>query len=154
MSLKLIYCRLLILQLVTCVCFTVYCICYIVHCPSICKVCDPASDWWLVIEFHVVYWSLAGSLAVLFRCTFCQLSWVTVQATGRLLLISIQMYWSLAWSPEQSQGFAGKVRYSFIKRPEQRLVACSIFNGSQGGRLSHCRRIIMYMYFSLWILVS
>ena len=73
--------------------YTILCIVFSIH-----EVCDPASDW-----------LLAGSLAVLFCCTFCQLSRVTVQATGRLLLISIQMYWSLAWSPEQSQGFAGEV---------------------------------------------
>ena len=50
MSLNLIYCRLLILQLVACVCFSVNCMCYIVHCPFIRKVCDPASDWSLVVN--------------------------------------------------------------------------------------------------------
>ena len=83
---------------------------------------------------------------------FRQLSRVTVQATGHLLLISIQMYWSLAWSPEQSQGSAGKVILgesdtTSSSDPSKCLVACSIFNGSQGGRLSRCHRIIMYMYF-------
>ena len=58
-----------------------------------------------------------------------------------------------------SQGFAGKVILgesdtASSSDPSKRLVACSIFNGRQGGRLSRCRRTIMYMYFSLWILIS
>ena len=58
-----------------------------------------------------------------------------------------------------SQGFAGKAILGESDTASssdlsKRLVACSIFNGSQGGRLSRCRRIIMYMYFSLWILAS
>ena len=53
-----------------------------------------------------------------------QLSWATVQATGHLLLVPMQMYWSLAWLLVQSQGFPGKVlswksQYSFIKQPGQ-----------------------------------
>ena len=58
-----------------------------------------------------------------------------------------------------SQGFAGKVILGESGTASSSdlskcLVTCSIFNGRQGGRLSHCHRIIMYMYFSLWILVS
>ena len=61
--------------------------------------------------------------------------------------------------PLSHQGFAGKVilresSTASSSDPSKRLVACSIFNGRQGGRLSCCRHIIMYMYFSLWILVS
>ena len=95
------------LQLVTCVCFIVY---RIVHCLSTCKACDPVSDWSLVIEFHVVL-LVACRVAcrtVLLHILF-QLSRVTVQVTGHLLLVPIQMYWSLAWSLKQSQGSAGKV---------------------------------------------
>ena len=110
MSLKLIYCRLLILQLVACVCFTVDCMCYIVHClfyPQSVQSCKR------LVACHRIPCSFTGHLQG--RLPYCfvahsvSFSWVTVQVTGRLLLISIQMYWSLAWSLEQSQGFAGEV---------------------------------------------
>ena len=130
------------------------------------RVCDPASDWSLVVNpcifslvacmvacvcfyciYRIVYrlfypqrvrsckrlvachrvpcsftGCLQGRLPYCFVAQ-CQLMRVTVQVTGRLLLISIQMYWSLAWSPKQSgvcwKSHPGRVRYSFIKRPEQ-----------------------------------
>ena len=44
----------LVACMVACVCFIVYCICYIIHCLPFHKVCDPVSNWSLVIEFHVV----------------------------------------------------------------------------------------------------
>ena len=67
-------------------------------------------------------------------------------------LVPIQLYWSLAWSLVSNQGFLGKsypgeVTTTSSSDLSKRLVACSIFNGNQGGRLSRCRRIIMYMYF-------
>ena len=107
MSLELNFGRLWSLQLVGCVCFIVY---RIVHCLSTRKACDPASDWLLVIEFHVVLLVTCrvACRTVLLHVLF-QLSRVTVQATGHLLLVPIQMYWSLACSLEQSQGSAGKV---------------------------------------------
>ena len=52
------------------------------------------------------------------------------------------------------KSYPGRVNTASSSNPSKCLVACSIFNGRQGGRLSRCRRIIMYMYFSLWILVS
>ena len=52
------------------------------------------------------------------------------------------------------KSYPGRVNTASSSDPSKRLVACSIFNRRQGGRLSRCHRIIMYMYFSLWILVS
>ena len=127
----------------------------IVHCLSIHKVCDPASNWSLVIEFHVVL-LVACRVAC---CTFCQLSWVTVQATGRLLLISIHMYWLLAWSLEQSQGSAGKV-LSWESQIQLHQVTWAsawllaiVFNGNQGGHLSRCCRRKCTCIF-LWFFLS
>ena len=84
---------------------------------------------------------------------------VAMQATGRLRLVPMQLYWSLAWLLVSNQGFLGKsypgeVATTSSSDLSKRLVTCSIFNGNQGGRLSRCRRIIMYMYFLLWIFVS
>ena len=84
---------------------------------------------------------------------------VAMQATGHLQLVPMQLYWSLAWSLVSNQGFLGKshpgeVTTTSSSNLSKCLVTCSIFNRNQGGRLSHCRRIIMYMYFLLWIFVS
>ena len=91
-------------------------------------------------------------------CTLCggwefflfHVSQVAMQATGRLRLVPMQLYWSLAWSLVLNQGFLGKsypgeVITTSSSDLSKRLVACSIFNGNQGGRLSRCHRIIMYM---------
>ena len=83
-------------------------------------------------------------------------SQVAMQATGHLRLVPMQMYWSLAWSLVSNQGFLGKSYPGEVATTSsidlsKRLVACSIFNGNQGGHLSHCHHIIMYMYFLLWI---
>ena len=84
---------------------------------------------------------------------------VAMQATGRLQLVPMQLYWSLAWSLVSNQGFLGKsypgeVATTSSSDLSKCLVTCSIFNGNQGGHLSRRRRIIMYMYFLLWIFVS
>ena len=107
---------------------------------------DPASGWSLVLELHV-FLLVACRVAchtVLLHVLF-HLSRVTVQATGRLLLVPIQMYWSLAWSLEQSQGSAGKV-LSWKSQIQLHQVTWAsawslaiVFNGNQGGRLSRCR---------------
>ena len=73
-----------------------------------------------------------------------QLSWATVQATGCLLLVPMQMYWSLAWSLVQSQGFPGKslvLEESIQLHQATWASAWSLainFNGNQGGCLSSC----------------
>ena len=105
---------------------------------------------WLV-ACHRIPCSFTGRLQG--RLPYCfiarslfQLSWVTVQATGHLLLVPMQMYWSLAWSLGQSQGSAGKVLSweSQIQLHQATWAsACLlaiVFNGNQGGRLSCCRR--------------
>ena len=139
--------------MVACICFIVY---RIVHCLSTCKACDPASDWSLVIEFHVVL-LVACRIAcrtVLLHVLF-QLSRVIVQATGRLLLVPIQMYWSLAWSLKQSQGSAGKVLSWESQIQLHQATGASawslaiVFNGNQGGRLSHCHCRMCTCIFSL-----
>ena len=91
--------------------------------------------------------------------TNCQLSKVAVQATGRLWLIHMYPVWSLAWSlivelgillEKSSWGSQMRLHQATEQAPGRLLY----FKTGQGGRLSRCRRIILYMYFSLWILVS
>ena len=90
---------------------------------------------------------LQGCLPYCFiaRSSF-QLSRVTVQVTGRLLLVPMQMYWSLAWLLGQSQGSAGKVlSWESQIQLHQATWASAwsfaiVFNGNQGGRLSRCHR--------------
>ena len=124
------------------------------------RACDPASGWSLVIEFCVVL-LVACRVAcrtVLLHILF-QLSRVTVQATGHLLLIPIQMYWSLAWSLEQSQGSAGKVlSWKSQIQLHQATWASAwslaiVFNGNQGGRLSRCCHRMCTCIF-LWFFLS
>ena len=154
MSLKLIYCRLLILQLVACVCFTVDCMCYIVHCPSIRKVCDPASDWSLVMEFHVV---LLVACRVACRTVLlhilsafvgdCASDWSLAIDFNTNVLVACMVTWAESGVCWKSL-ILGESDTASSSDLSKCLVACSTFNGSQGGRLSCCHRIIKYIYFS------
>ena len=127
------------------------------------KAYDLASDWSLVVDPYI--FSLVTCRVAC--CTMCgggssflfHVSRVAMQVTGHLRLVPMQLYWSLAWSLVSNPGFLGKsypgeVATASSSDLSKRLVACSIFNASQGGRLSHCHHIIMYMYFLLWIFVS
>ena len=132
--------------MVACICLIVY---HIAHCLSTLKACDLASDWLLVVYFYVI--NLVACRVA--GCTTCgggnifffQVSQVAMQATGCLLPIPMQLYWLLAWSLVSNQGFLEKSVLEESMQLHQATWASAsslaiVFNGNQGGRLSHCCR--------------
>ena len=90
--------------------FYYHCLCHLTGCSAplffffipfllILKACDLASDWSLVVDpcifslvtCMVAYRTMWGSF--LFH-----VSQVAIQVTGRLRLVPMHLYWSLAWS--------------------------------------------------------
>ena len=130
MSLELNFGRLWSLQLVACICFIVY---QIVHCLSTRKACDPASDWSLVIEFHVV---LLVTCRVACRTVLlhivsafagdCASDWSLATGSNADVLVACMVAWAesgVCWK-SLVLGESGTASSSDLGK---RLVACHCF---------------------------